>query len=209
MDPRKIHRQWIKWVKNKTHIRSKLSPTKQRKADHFMTTHAASEAALRRLIFIGLRKKEITYKAASDWINHHHFIFGKTKARSNFINYFENLYGFSWPNLMRREQDLDELWELWHGFAKPIRNHLAHGVRKYDDDWYDHAIAIDRLFMIRLNAAINPEIGGSPFAHLKHLSPKLPRGESSNDPDGVLGLKMRGSRPRISLSDAKARMGQL
>lgn len=209
MDIHSVGNQWKSWIKNKTHIRSKLSPIKQRKADHFLTTHASSEASLRRLLFIGLRMKKVTYKAANEWMYHHQITFGKLHGQGNFIVYFDRLFPNPWASVLQTEAGLDDLWLLWNDYAKPIRNHLAHALRKYDDEWLDAAFAVDRLFMMKIEKAINPVIGGTPFAHLKNLSPPLPRGSKDNDVDTVLGIRTRSPRPRIGLADARIRVENL
>jgi hypothetical protein len=211
MDIHTVDREWKKWVKDKTHIRAKLSPTKQSKSDHFVTTHAASEAALRRLLFVGMRRKLVTYDNANHWINNHNIIFPlKGGDGKNFIGYYDALFPKRWDDLLQAEAGLSDLWSLWNGFAKTIRSHRAHAIRRYDDEWFDVALAIDRLFMMRLNKAIDPRIGGSPFKHLKHLSPRLPRGDSTIDVESLLKIKKKAKpRPTISLTDAKSRLANL
>lgn len=209
MDEKQIHKQWVQWVRNKSHIRIKLAPSGQSESDHFLTTHAASEAALRRVLFVGLRMNKVTYKKANEFIQGHHITFGKKNGDGNFVAYFDEVFTKNWVALLSSIKDLDELWILWNDYAKPIRNHLGHGLRKYSDDWLDTALATDRLFLMRLDKAITLVIGGTPFAHLKHLSPRLPQGESSNLPEKILKVKARPPRPMITLTDAKARLDRL
>ena len=45
--------------------------------------------------------------------------------------------------------------------------------------------------MMKMDKAIRPEIGGTPFAHLKFLSPRLPRGIEGVTPETVLNLRYR------------------
>lgn len=209
MDIATIDKKWKAWVKDKSHIRSKLSPIRQRKQDHLLTTHAASEAALRRILFVGLRMKKVTYKSASDWMDKNPITFSKDGGRGNFITHFNRLFKEDWASVLHSTQDLGELWILWNDYAKPIRNHLAHALQNYSDEWLDTALAIDRLFIMRLDKAIRPIIGGTPFAHLKNLSLTLPRGQKHIDPRMVLNVRKRNRRPRMPLTEAKTRLGRI
>ena len=209
MDEKQIHKQWVRWVGNKSHIRIKLAPSGQSESDHFLTTHAASEAALRRVLFVGLRMNKVTYKIANEFIQGHHITFGKKNGDGNFVAYFDEIFTNNWVALLGSIKDSDELWILWNDYAKPIRNHLAHGLRKYSDDWLDTALAIDRLFLMMLDKAIRPIIGGTPFSHLKYLSPRLPQGESSVMPEKILRAKAKPPRPGITLTNAKTRLDRL
>lgn len=209
MDSAIVDKKWKAWVKGKSHIRSKLSPIRQRKQDHLLTTHAASEAALRRILFVGLRMKKVTYKSASDWMDRNPITFSKDEGGGNFITHFNRLFKADWASVLNSTQDLGELWILWNDYTKPIRNHLAHALQIYSDEWLDTALAIDRLFLMRLDKAIRPIIGGTPFAHLKNLSPTLPRGQKHIDPWKVLNMNKKNRRPRMSLTDAKTRLERL
>ena len=114
-----------------------------------------------------------------------------------------------WETLLDSTGDLRDLWFLWNDYAKPVRNHLAHALWKHGDEWLDTALAIDRLFMMRLDKAIKPVIGGTPFAHLKYLSPRLSRGDISVTPEKVLNIRKKSPRPIISLTDAQTWLGRL
>lgn len=209
MDIATIDKKWKAWVRGKGHIRQKLYRTYKRKSDRFLTTHAASEAALRRVLFVGLRMNKVTYRLADEWIRGHHITFGKKYGSGKFVTFFDRLFMEDWETLLDSTEDLRDLWFLWNDYAKPIRNHLAHALRKYSDEWLDTALATDRLFMMQLDKAIKPVIGGTPFAHLKYLSPRLSRGDISVTPEKVLNIKKNPPRPIISLTDAKARLGRL
>lgn len=208
-DYKAVKRDWDKWRKDKTHITAKLHKNYIRKSDWFLTTHAASEAALRRLIFIGLRQKKVLYDVAQKWMDGHSITYGKGRGDGTFIVYFDRLYARNWADTLKAGSDLEELWELWNDYAKPVRNGLAHGARKYSDDWLDVALSIDRLFMTRLDAVIAPVIGGTPFADLRQLSPRLDRGDPSITAEGVLNIRPNRVRVTVPLEDATRRLNAL
>lgn len=201
-----VRQQWDVWRQKRPHIRAKLHASYIRKSDWFLTTHAASEAALRRIIFVGLRRKGVAYKSAQAWMDESHIIFGEANGQGNFVTYFDSLFESDWASTLATQEGLPELWKLWNGYSKPIRNHLAHALRKYGDEWLDAALAIDRLFMIRLDAAISPVIGGSPFVDLRQLSPRLARGDQGLTPEAVLAIRVRQRRPKIPLDEARTRL---
>lgn len=201
-----VRQQWDVWRRKRPHIRAKLHASYIRKSDWFLTTHAASEAALRRIIFVGLRRKGVAYKSAQAWMDESHITFGEANGQGNFVTYFDRLFDSDWVSTLATQQGLPELWTLWNGYSKPIRNHLAHALRKYSDEWLETALAIDRLFMIRLDAAISPVIGGSPFVDLRQLSPRLARGDQKLTPESVLAIRARQPRPKIPLDEARTRL---
>lgn len=209
MDIATIEKQWIAWVKDKSHIRQRLHATYKRKSDRFLTTHAASEAALRRVLFVGLRMNKVTYRSADEWIHGHHIIFGKENGRGNFVTYFDRLFPQDWVALLDSTRDFRDVWYLWNDYAKPIRNHLSHALRKYSDEWLDAALATDQLLIMRLDQAMNPIVGGTPFAHLENLSPRLSRGDINIIPENILNIKKKQPSPITSLTEAKARLGRL
>lgn len=201
--------EWDKWHKDKSHITNKLYKSYIRKSDRFLTTHAASEAALRRIIFIGFRMKHVPYAAAQAWMDGHSITYGKNRGEGTFILIFDDLYARNWADTMKATQGLEELWELWNDFAKPVRNGLAHGARKYPDDWLDAALSIDRLFMMRLDDVMSPVIGGTPFADLRLLSPRLGKGNPAVTPESTLGRRANRVRAGLPVEDASRRLDAL
>lgn len=205
----KVKLDWDSWRVDKSHIKTKLHKNYIRKSDWFLTTHAASEAALRRLLLIGLRSKQVPYDVATKWQDNHHVTFGKAKENGTFIKYYDLLFASNWDYTIKSEAGLEELWLLWHDYSKPVRNGLAHGARKYNDDWLDAALSIDRLFMMRLDKAISPIIGGSPFSDLRLLSPRLPRGISTVTAERLLQLKARPPKVEVPLAKADERLTKI
>jgi hypothetical protein len=209
-DPyQQVSRAWKRWRKDKSHITAKLYKNYIRKADWFLTTHAASEAALRRLIFIGLRRHGVTYGAAETWMDGHAITFGKSHGNGSFSVYFDRLYAEPWAEMLREKQGLEQLWEIWNDFAKPVRNHLAHGARKYPDEWLDAGLAVNRLLMMGLDEVTTPILGGSPFSHLTKLKPRLGRGDPSLKPEAVLNIRANRDRDLLSLDEAQERLDRL
>ncbi|KAB2678309.1 hypothetical protein F9K85_05035 [Brucella tritici] len=204
-----VKKEWDAWRTDKSHITAKLHARYMRKSDWFLTTHAASEAALRRLIFVGLRQKQVPYDAAQKWMDGHSITFGKRHGDGTFIVYFDRLYARNWADTLAATAGLDDLWLLWNDFAKPIRNGLAHGARKYSDDWLDAALAVDRLFMMRLDSTISPVIGGTPFADLRLLTPRLGKGNSALTAEAVLNINPNRVRVTVPLEDANKRLDAL
>ncbi|WP_339634545.1 hypothetical protein [uncultured Sneathiella sp.] len=201
-----VKREWDRWRRDKTHITTKLHKTYIRKSDWFLTTHAASEAALRRLIFIGLRQKKVPYDSVQTWMDGHSITYGKQHGHGTFIVYFDRLYARSWADTMKAGADLEELWKLWNDYSKPVRNGLAHGARKYSDDWLDVALSIDRLFMMRLDHVISPVLGGTAFADLRKLTPRLGRGNSNISAEAILNIQPNRVRETVPLDEASNRL---
>lgn len=201
-----VKREWDNWRRDKTHITAKLHANYIRKSDWFLTTHAASEAALRRLIFVGLRRKKVPYDTAQTWMDGHSITYGKLHGHGTFILYYDRLYARNWADTLKAGTKLEELWYLWNDYAKPVRNGLAHGARKYADEWLDVALSIDRLFMMRLDDVISPVIGGTAFADLRKLSPRLGRGDPNISAEGTLNIQPNRVRVTVPLDDANKRL---
>ena len=193
---------WGTWLEDKSHIRSKLAKHSQSVADEFLNIHATSEAALRRLLFIGLRMNQVTYKNTNEWLRDNDRTPSKNDQKPYFIYCFNTIYPKNWQDIVQHNADFSELWDLWNDFTKTIRNHLAHGIRRYEDEWTILGIEIDQRFIMSLDNVIRPLVGGSPFMDLSKLSPRLPRGKNDISPYKMLGTKKRNPRPKISLSDA-------
>ena len=101
-----IRQQWDVWRKKRPHITAKLHASYIRKSDWFLTTHAASEAALRRIIFVGLRRKGVAYKSAQAWMDKSHITFGEANGQGNFVIYFDRLFEKDWVSTLAPQQGL-------------------------------------------------------------------------------------------------------
>lgn len=109
----------------------------------------------------------MTYNTAEIWLEHNPLLFGKKTQGHNFIHCFDKLYKISWAELTERQNGLAELWELWIGFAKPIRNHLAHAQQTYSEEPLNTALAINEMFLMRLDKAMKSIVGALLFSGVR------------------------------------------
>jgi hypothetical protein len=199
-------KDWDDWVSNHSHIALKLKGVDRTYSEaYFLKLHAATEALLRRILFVGLRLNMVSFSDASDWLHHN----DSTPTKIDFLNKFNKLYG---PDL-KFETVLADcphgqlLWDLWHDFAKPVRNHLAHGIRAYNPSWLECGARINQSMLIELDVALAKRLGGSIADDLTKLHPRLPTGRKGIDIPALFGLKKgRQPRPSISLVDAQNRL---
>lgn len=202
---------WESWVKARGRMLAKLSASdRSNSKTYFIDLHAATEGMFRRILFVGLRLKKVTYRDANDWLFHN----DETPDKEKFPKIFDALYaenGVVWEDLLTRTDGLATAWQLWLGFAKTVRNHLLHGIRSYETEWLECAIRIDQELVVRLDLVIAEVIGGSPIGPLDQLAPRLPRGASGAvDIYKLVGRKPRKSlRPKISLTDAQSDLARL
>ena len=99
--------------------------------------------------------------------------------------------------------DLKQLWDLWLGYSKVLRNHISHGIRKYTDDWLECGITIDQELLIRMDQELSVIIGGSISDDLAKLNPRLPIGSKGINLKTITSRNPRASRPKISLGNTK------
>lgn len=201
---------WESWVGARGRMLTKLSTADRLNSKtYFVDLHAATEAMFRRILFIGLRLNEVTYKEADAWI----FQNDETPSKDKYPKIFDSLFkkqGTTWSQLLASVDGLNAAWELWLGFPKTIRNHILHGIRLYETEWIECAIRIDQELVVRLDAAISVVIGGSPMGSLDKLLPRLPRGKQGVDVYALVGRKPnKYLRPKISLLQAKLDLASL
>ena len=200
---------WADWIAGNNHIDAKLrDENRASEKDYFLAVHAATEAMFRRILFVGLRLNRVTFPDASDWLFHNDV----TPNKTNYPKLFDKLYShkqITWAGVISSADGLETLWELWLGFSKTVRNHLAHGIRKYDSEWIRCGIAVDQELLIRLNVALLPFVGGSVAGTLSSFNPRLPKGISGTDLPAVTGIKSSNQRPKISLVDAQQKFSTL
>jgi hypothetical protein len=199
---------WREWLNDKNHINAKLKNADASNLDHYLLIHhAATEAFFRRIVFVGLRLNKVTHKEADDWLFHN----DKTPDKKFGENWFNKLYvsisnSVTWESVISQDQNLKELLEAWHDFAKIVRNHRSHGVRTYKDDHLLACIKINQLLLIQLDRKISDLFGGNSIAgELKKLSPRLPTGITGTDIKSILGLK-RTNQPRPAMSLEKVKI---
>lgn len=194
---------WQKWLEKHRAIGSKLRGTNSaNKEAYFLIIHAATEAMYRRILLVGLRLNKVTYQEANEWLYHN----DDTPENVKFPNLFDRLYQSkqaAWHDVIKSVPDLEDLWVLWLGYSKTIRNHISHGIRKYNDDWLQCGITIDQELLVRLDQALLKIIGGSVCDHLGKLNPRLPIGSQGSDLTRITGRKPKKPRPAVSLVNAK------
>ena len=190
---------WTDWVKTHSLMASKLKGADRNNLPaYFQTLHASTEALFRQILLVGLRLNYVTYKEAQDWLHLH----DNTPDTVDYPKRFDRLYAIksvTWAALLKQHPRLDQALGLWHEFSKGIRNHLAHGVRSYSEDWLESAILIDQHLLIELDVAMAPVVGGSISNHLAMLSPRLPVGKTGHGLVKLTGVKQKQPRPKLSL----------
>lgn len=197
---------WNSWVKTHGFVAAKTKGADRNNLPvYFQTLHAATEALFRQILFVGLRLNRITYKEAQDWLHLH----DKTPDKKDYPKLFDRLYAVKsvhWAFLVTKHPRLGQSLDLWHEFSKGIRNHLAHGVRRYSDEWLESAILVDQHLLIELDSAMATVVGGSISNHLAKLSPRLPVGKTGHDFFKLTGVKQKQPRPKISLLAAQKQL---
>lgn len=195
---------WDAWVSTRGRMLTKLAASdRQNSKTYFIDLHAATEAMFRRILFIGLRLNEVTYKEADAWL----FQNDETPNKENYPKIFDALYkkqGATWDQLLASVDGLSTAWQLWLDFSKIVRNHILHGIRSYETEWIECALRIDQELVVRLDAAISDVIGGSPIGSLDKLSPRLPRGKQGLDVYTLVARKPpKKPKPKVSLIQAE------
>lgn len=197
---------WNLWIAQRIHLAAKLKCADRTNIEaYFLKIHAASEAFFRRLLFVGLRLNMVSFHDAQEWLHHN----DSTPTKSEFPKTFNRLYGpdLSFEMLLAKDPRSQILWELWFDFAKPVRNHLAHGIRGYTSDWLECGIRINQGLLIELDAGMAEYLGGSIADNLSKLRPRLPTGKKGINISTLLGQRRgRPPKPSISLVDARNRL---
>lgn len=200
---------WTAWLSGRSLIAAKLhGADRERRDAYFLTLHASTETLFRQVLFIGFRLNRVPYKDAQAWLHHHDV----TPDREKYPRRFDRLYAVkdvSWDALVTGNQRLSSVLDLWHDYSKLIRNHLAHGVRRYAPEWVDCAIYIDQILLMELERSMMPVVGGSVAHSLKDLVPRLPVGKSGRDLADLMGVKSKTARPVIALAAAQSAVSVL
>ncbi len=194
---------WSGWIKTHSLITTKLKGADRSNLPaYFLALHASTESLFRQILLVGLRLNSVTYKEAQDWLHWHDI----TPDTDKYPSRFDHLYSIKqvqWGTLVSQHQKLERVLDLWHEFSKVIRNHLAHGVRSYSDEWLQCAIQIDQHLLIELDIAMTLVVGGSTANSLSKLVPRLPIGKNGQDIAKLTGVKLKKPRPRVSLLAAQ------
>jgi hypothetical protein len=200
---------WTAWLSGHGLIAAKLDGADRERRDaYFLALHASTETLFRQVLFIGFRLNRVPYKDAQAWLHHHDV----TPDREKYPRRFDRLYAVkdvSWDALVAGNRRLSSALDLWHDYSKLIRNHLAHGVRRYSPEWVDCAISIDQILLMELERSMVPVVGGSVAQSLKDLVPRLPVGKSGRDLADLMGVKSKTARPVIALVAAQTAVSAL
>ena len=198
---------WRPWLRRNGMTARFLSGAKRGDPEgYFIRVHAVTENILRRVLLVGLRRNHVMYSDAMAWLQNNDF----TPDRVNYPKVFNKLYG---PRLTFNQvtgaAPMNDLWELWLDFSKIVRNHISHGIRKYDESWLQCAIHIDQAFIIQLCAVLQPHVGGSLGQDLRKLQPRLSLGKVGVSIPTLLGTKGKNPRPVASLQTASRKFAAL
>lgn len=200
---------WLYWVKSRSLIASKLQGVdRSNLAIYFQALHGLTEAVFRRSLLVGLRMHQVLFKDAEDWLHDH----DETPERKEFPKRFDRLYsirGTSWAKVTSQNESFRCALDLWHDYSKIIRNHLAHAIRPYSDEWLACAIQVDQILLMDFDLVMEPVIGGSLSDDLTKLVPRLPKGIPAQDVPKITGVKQRKPRPTLSLGGAQAEVSRL
>lgn len=200
---------WASWADSRIFISRDLRGVDRANLKvYFQSLHGLTEAVFRRSLLVGLRMHQVQFKDAEAWLHDH----DETPDRKEFPKKFDRLYsirGTSWANVMSQSESLRCALELWHDYSKIIRNHLAHAIRPYSDEWLACAIQADQFLLMEFDLAMEPVIGGSLSDDLTKLVPRLPKGIPAQDLPKITGVKQRKPRPTVSLSGAQAEVSRL
>lgn len=197
---------WDNWIAGRSHLSSKLKGADPHNIEaYFLKVHATAETFFRRMLFVGLRLNLVAFDEGNDWLHHNDC----TPTRDGFSEKFNCLYepNMSFERMLANCPNGENLWELWLDFAKPVRNHLAHGIRGYGSDWLECGVRINQYLLIEFDGAMAKHLGGSVGDDLTKLRPRLPHGRKGVDIGALLGIKKsRSPRPSVSLLVAQNRL---
>lgn len=200
---------WAFWSDSRTFVSRYLRSVDQANLKgYFQALHGITEAIFRRSLLVGLRMHQVRFKDAETWLHDH----DETPDRKEFPKKFDRLYsirGTSWPKVTGQNESFRCALDLWHDYSKIIRNHLAHAIRPYSDEWLVCAIQVDQILLMDFDLAMEPVVGGSLSDGLTKLVPRLSKGIPAQDVPKITGVKQRKPRPTVSLGGAQAEVSRL
>jgi hypothetical protein len=200
---------WALWSDSRTFVSRDLRGIDQANLKvYFQALHGLTEAVFRRSLLVGLRMNQVLFKDAETWLHDH----DETPDRKEFPKKFDRLYsirGTSWAKVTSQNESFRCALDLWHDYSKIIRNHLAHAIRPYSDEWLACAIQVDQILLMDFDLVMEPVIGGSLSNDLTKLVPRLPKGIPAQDVPKITGVKQRKPRPTLSLGGAQSEVSRL
>lgn len=133
---------WDAWADRRGFICAKLKGVDRSSLSvYFQALHGATEAVFGRALLVGLRLNAVSYKSAQDWLHDHDV----TPGLTDYPKRFDRLYaikGVSWNDITRPREKFRGAIDLWNGYSKVIRNHLAHSIHSYNDEWLLCAVQV-------------------------------------------------------------------
>ena len=200
---------WVPWSNSQSLISRELRGVDRENLKvYFQALHGLTEAIFRRSLLVGLRINQVPFKEAETWLHDH----DETPDRKEFHKRFDRLYGArgtSWSDVTSASEPFRCALDLWHDYSKVIRNHLAHAIRSYADEWLTCAIQVDQILLMEFDRVMEHVVGGSLAHDLTKLVPRLPKGIPGQDLPKITGVKQRKPRPTVSLGGAQAEVVRL
>lgn len=200
---------WVPWSDSHSLIARELRGVDRENLKvYFQSLHGLTEATFRRSLLVGLRMHQVPFKDAETWLHDH----DETPDRKEFPKRFDRLYGArgtSWAELTSKSEPFRCALDLWHDYSKVIRNHLAHAIRSYADEWLTCAIQVDQILLMEFDRVMEPIVGGGLTHDLTKLVPRLPKGIPGQDLSKITGVKQRKPRPTVSLGGAQIEVARL
>jgi hypothetical protein len=200
---------WASWSDSHSLISRELRGVERANLKvYFQALHGLTEAVFRRSLLVGLRMNQVQFKDAEAWLHDH----DETPDRKEFPKRFDRLYSIrktSWTKVTSQSESFQYALNLWHDYSKIIRNHLAHAIRPYSDEWLACAIRVDQILLMEFDLVMETVVGGSLSDDLTKLVPRLPKGIPTQDVPKITGVKQRKPRPTVSLGGAQAEVSRL
>jgi hypothetical protein len=200
---------WAPWSDSRSLISRELRGVDRANLKvYFQALHGLTEAIFRRSLLVGLRMNQVPFKDAETWLQDH----DETPDRKEFPKRFDRLYsvrGTTWVDVTSKSEPFRCALDLWHDYSKVIRNHLAHAIRSYADEWLTCAMQVDQILLMEFDLVMEQVVGGSLAHDLTKLVPRLPKGIPAQDLPKITGAKQRKPRPTVSLDGAQTEVARL
>jgi hypothetical protein len=201
--------EWAAWLNSRSFASRELRDVDRTSLKGcFQALHGLTEAVFRRSLLIGLRIHQVQFKDAETWLHDH----DETPDRKEFPKRFDHLYGdrgITWAEVTDKSDPFRCALDLWHDYSKVIRNHFAHAIRSYADEWLICAIQVDQILLMEFDRVMEGVVGGGLAHDLTKLVPRLPKGGPGQDLPRITGVKQLKPRPTVSLGGAQTEVKRL